>query len=135
MKSSTPLTSKIPGTQIQYACALTELETEANPLMPMARVRAFRVSWSPLESNAPPSLMCPAPVKDSPTEQSSAARVESRVAETRTESPTPSAEDSSAQFELVLEEIRQRRETKTTLLEEGLLRSARLQQRFCGINE
>ena len=135
MKTSTQLSSKIPGAQIQYAHALTELEAEANPLMPMARVRAFRVSWSPLRSNAPPSPMCPAPANDSPTEQSTSARVGGRLTETRTESLAPSAEDSLAQFELVLEEIRLRRETKTTLLEEGLLRFERSQQRFWGINK
>ncbi|HWV99746.1 MAG TPA: hypothetical protein VNZ64_08660 [Candidatus Acidoferrum sp.] len=135
MKSSTQLSSKVPGAQIQYAHALTELEAEANPLMPMARIRAFRMSWTPLKSDAPPSSLCLAPVDNSPGERSSAVRVDTPATETRTESLALSGEGSPAHFELVLEEIRQRRETKTTLLEEGLLRSERSQGRFWGINE
>jgi hypothetical protein len=61
--------------------------------------------------------------------------VETPATETRTELLALSGEGSPAHFELVLEEIRQRRETKTTVLEEGLLRSERAQGRFWGINE
>ena len=41
----------------------------------------------------------------------------------------------TANFEIVLEAIRHRQETKTAILEEALQRSEQAQQRFWGINE
>jgi hypothetical protein len=46
-----------------------------------------------------------------------------------------STRTTSASFELVLEAIRQRHETKTAILQEVLQRSQSAQQRFWGINE
>ena len=48
---------------------------------------------------------------------------------------TSTASDFRPDFELALEEVRQRLETKTALLEEALQRFDRSEHRFWGINE
>lgn len=60
---------------------------------------------------------------------------EARTDEVRTELPAPALNQSLPSFELVLEDIRRRHETKTIVLEEALQRSERFPDRFWGINE
>lgn len=136
MSTSTKLNQKHSGGQIQYTHVLTQSKEEPNPVMSMVRTQAFRVPWAPLKGHLEGAWSrrdqgaTPAnkPNVELPAEASAAGTVPGPLVHKPNCTPAPS-------FELVLEAIRQRQETKTAILEEALQRTERFQQRFWGINE
>jgi hypothetical protein len=135
MKTSPKSNPKHSRGQIQYTHVLTQSKEEP-PVRSMVGIHAFRVPWAPLKSPAEGGLSCLDQAPGLPSQPTVALPVATSATGTGPEPLGRKLEGApAASFELVLEAIRQRHETKTAILEEALQRSESSQQRFWGINE
>src|SRR5689334_8299609 len=105
MKSNNKQNSGTVGGRIQYNFALGQAQRDESPLYLTPRIQDFKLPWA-----------------------------EQTAALSRTEPVDRLNEPRIVPFEVVCEQIRQRNEAKTAILQEVLQRSEGFQHRFWGIN-
>ena len=135
MKPSTKHSAHSKTGKLQFASVLTETATEQNPSTPVVRLQSFRVPWARAKTAPDQSRSDELPAKAATANRTPAIPLQAAAFSGAAEASAPLRSGPHPNFELALEEIRHRLETKTVLLEEALQRFERFEHRFWGINE
>ena len=121
MKTGIRVTQETYRTSIQFAHALAAAAENPSPLTSTVRLQAFRVPWAPLKG-ANSALASP---RNAPTlRRDCDASPQTLLVASPGRGPLSAGHGSTPQLDEVLEEIRYRMETKSSVLEEALQRLA-----------